>query len=80
MEKSNKKQLPLINILDVTENEDGSSNITFDASDDFIEMVKKEKNLEDVSQEILSEYVQELLTKCADGEDGYAYEKYTDKD
>jgi hypothetical protein len=80
MEKSNKKQLPLINILDVTENEDGSSNITFDASDDFIEMVKKEKNLEDVSQEILSEYVQELLTKCADEEDGYAYEKYTDKD
>lgn len=77
MEKSNKEQLPLINVLDVTENEDGSAEITFDASDDFIEMVKKEKNLDEVSQEVLSEYVQELLSKCADGEDGYGYEKYT---
>jgi len=79
MEKSNKEQLPLINILDVTENEDGSANVTFDASDDFIEMVKKEKNLDDVSQEVLSDYVQELLRKCADREDGYSYEKTTEE-
>jgi hypothetical protein len=78
MEKSNKEKLPLINVLDVTENEDGSANVTFDASDDFIELVKKDKNLDEVSQEVLSEYVQELLTKCADGKDGYAYEKTTD--
>lgn len=80
MEKSNKKQLPLLNVLDVTENEDGSAEITFDASDDFIEMIKKEKNLDEVSQEFLSEYVNELLTKCAEGEDGYSYEKTTDED
>ena len=43
-------------------------------------MIKKEKNLEEVSQEALSEYVKELLAKCADGEDGYGFEKYTDED
>ena len=80
MEKSNKKQLPLLNVLDVAENKDGSAEITFDASDDFIEMIKKEQNLEEVSQEALSEYVKELLAKCADGEDGYGFEKYTDED
>ena len=80
MEKSNKKQLPLLNVLDVTENKDGSAEIIFDASDDFIEMIRKEKDLEEVSQEVLSEYVQDLLTKCAEGKDGYGYEKTTDED
>ena len=79
MEKSNKERLPLINILNVAENEDGSTELTFDTSDAFIEMVKKEKGLDEVSQEALSEYVLELLTKCAAGHDGYGYEKTTDE-
>lgn len=69
------KEIPKIKVLDITEMEDGSSDISFEVSDDFIELVKKEKNIEEVSQEVLSEYVNELLTKCAVGEDGYGYEK-----
>ena len=69
------KEIPKIKVLNITELEDGSSDISFEVSDDFIEMVKLEKNLEEVSQEVLSEYVNELLTKCVDGEDGYGYEK-----
>ena len=69
------KETPKIKVLNITELEDGSSDISFEVSDDFIEMVKLERNLEEVSQEILSEYVNELLTKCAEGKDGYNYEK-----
>ena len=74
------KETPSIQVLDVTENEDGTASISFEVSDEFLELVKKEKNLEEVSQEVLSEYVNELLTKCAENEDGYSYEKLTDKD
>ena len=69
------KETPIIKVLNIAELEDGASDITFEVSDDFIELVKREKNIEDVSQEVLSKYVNELLTKCADGEDGYSYEK-----
>jgi len=74
------KETPSIQVLDITENEDGTASISFEVSDEFLELVKKEKNLEEVPQEVLSEYVNELLTKCAENEDGYSYEKFTDKD
>lgn len=69
------KETPIIKVLNIAELKDGTSDITFEVSDDFIELVKRQKNIEDVSQEVLSEYVNELLTKCADGKDGYGYEK-----
>lgn len=74
------KEVPTISVVDIVENEDGSSSISFEVSDDFLEMIKKEQDLEEVSQEALSEYVEKLLTKCAAGEDGYEYEKLTDED
>ena len=78
--QDNNKEVPTISVVDITENEDGSANISFEVSDDFIEMVKKEQELEDVPQDVLSEYVQSLLTKCAEGKDGYDYEKLTNND
>ena len=66
--------------LDITENEDGTSSLSFEVSDEFIETIKQEKNMEEVSQEFLSEYVNELLVKCAENKDGYSYEKLTNKD
>jgi hypothetical protein len=80
LQQDKTKEIPTISVVDITENEDGSANISFEVSDDFIEMVKKEKELKDVSQDVLSDYVQTLLTKCAEGDDGYDYEKLTDND
>ena len=79
-QQDNNKEVPTISVVDIVENEDGSSSLSFEVSDDFIEMIKKEQDLEEISQEALSEYVENLLTKCAAGEDGYEYEKLTDKD
>ena len=73
-------EVPTISVVDIVENEDGSSSLSFEVSDDFIEMIKKEQELEEVSQEVLSEYVEKLLTKCAAREDGYEYEKLPNKD
>jgi hypothetical protein len=78
--QDNNKEVPTISVVDIVENEDGSSSLSFEVSDDFIEMIKKEQDLEEISQEALSEYVENLLTKCAEGKDGYDYEKLTDKD
>ena len=77
MEKSqsDNKEVPSIRVLDITENEDGSSDVSFEVSDDFLELVKRERNIKEVSQEELTEYVNELLGKCAANEDGYGYEK-----
>tara|TARA_A100001037_G_scaffold160116_1_gene144281 strand:+ start:12476 stop:12721 length:246 start_codon:yes stop_codon:yes gene_type:complete len=72
---SESKDVPSISIIDITESPNGEANISFEVSDDFIEMVRKEKNIEDVTQEILSEYVNDLLSKCANKTDGYDYTK-----
>ena len=47
----------------------------FEVNDAFLDMIKTEKNIDNVSQELLSSYVQELVTKCAKKEDDYSYEK-----
>ena len=69
------KDTPTISIIDITESASGEANISFEVSDDFIEMVKRERNIEEVSQETLSEYVNDLLSKCANKQDGYDYTK-----
>ena len=35
--QDNNKEVPTISVVDITENEDGSANISFEVSDDFIE-------------------------------------------
>ena len=77
MDESNleNKELPSISIIDITESSEGETNISFEVSDDFIEMVKKELNTDDVSQTDLSEYVNKLLTNCASKKDGFDYIK-----
>tara|TARA_A200000113_G_scaffold189750_1_gene177860 strand:- start:230 stop:484 length:255 start_codon:yes stop_codon:yes gene_type:complete len=67
---------PHIEVIDIDKtNEEKGTQLHFEVNDAFLDMVKTEKNVKQVSQEMLSSYVQELVTKCASSKDGYTYEK-----
>lgn len=66
---------PHIEVIDITQTEDGTPDMLFEVNDAFLDMIKTEKHVESVSQELLSSYVQELVTKCAKSEGDYNYEK-----
>lgn len=74
MEKStSENKTPHIKVLSVEPDENGKSELTFEVNDEFIDMVKKEKNVSNVSTEDLNQYVHELVMKCANNKDGYSY-------
>jgi len=68
---------PHIKVLSVGEQEDGQPEITFEVNDEFINMIKKEKNITEISTKELNEYVHALVVNCANKEDGYDYETIT---
>tara|TARA_B100000676_G_C17676577_1_gene629208 strand:+ start:85 stop:333 length:249 start_codon:yes stop_codon:yes gene_type:complete len=72
-------KVPHIQILDIAEDVDDKPNISFEVNDAFLSMIKKEKNIENVTQEELSEYVYELMKNCSNKTDGYDYEKITEE-
>jgi hypothetical protein len=81
MDESTDKELPQIRITSIDADENGKPNLSFEVDDDFLEYIKKEKGIEEVSQQVLSEFVKNLLEKCSNEEDGYSYTKLnTDKD
>jgi len=71
--------MPHIEVIDITPTEKNVPDMLFEVNDAFLEMVKKEKKIDNVSKELLSAYVQELITKCANEQDDYSYEKITKK-
>tara|TARA_Y100001933_G_C18865411_1_gene507696 strand:+ start:495 stop:752 length:258 start_codon:yes stop_codon:yes gene_type:complete len=75
MEKStSENKTPHIKVLSVEPDEEGKSELTFEVNDEFIDMIKKEKNVSTISVEDLNHYVHELVMKCANNTDGYSYE------
>lgn len=75
MEQStSENKTPHIKVLSVEPDENGTSELTFEVNDEFINMVKKEKNLKELSPNVLNQYVHELVMKCANKEDDYSYE------
>ena len=52
-----------IEILEVIENEDGTCSVSFDYDEEFTEMVKKELEKEEVSEEDIAQYVVEAIDK-----------------
>jgi hypothetical protein len=81
MEESLDKELPQLRITSIDTDTSGKPNLSFEVDDDFLEYVKKEKGIEEVSQQVLSEFVKSMLEKCSNKEDGYGYIKLnTDKD
>jgi hypothetical protein len=67
---------PHIEVIDVTKNSDTKeTGLHFEVNDAFLDMIKKEKKIEVVSQELLSSYVQDLVTNCAGNKNGFNYNK-----
>tara|TARA_B110000444_G_scaffold257784_1_gene297050 strand:+ start:1568 stop:1819 length:252 start_codon:yes stop_codon:yes gene_type:complete len=70
-----KSKEPHIEVIDITQTEQGVPDMLFEVNDAFLDMIKTEKNIDTVSQELLSSYVQELVTNCAKKKNEYNYEK-----
>ena len=66
---------PHIEVIDVSNSEDKGTGMHFEVNDAFLDMVKREKHTKIVTQEMLSSYVQELVTSCASNKDGFNYSK-----
>jgi hypothetical protein len=65
---------PHIQIVDVSYETDTSTpNVSFEVNDAFIDMVKADKELDKINQDILSDYVYDLLEKCANEKDEFSY-------
>jgi hypothetical protein len=75
MEQSTSEtKTPHIKVLSVEPDKNGQSELTFEVNDEFIDMIKKEKNQSTISSSELNQYVHELVMKCANKKDGYDYE------
>ena len=71
-----KSKMPHIEVIDInTGSKEEKPSLHFEVNDAFLDMIKEEKGIDRVSQEQLSSYVNELITKCANKTDGYSYEK-----
>jgi hypothetical protein len=80
MDASHKhSKLPHIQILDLSvDSEKSIPNISFEVNDAFLDMIKEEKNVKNISQEYLSGYVYNLLENCANEKDDYSYKTSSD--
>jgi hypothetical protein len=70
-----KSKTPHIEVIDITETSEGVPDMLFEVNDAFLNMIKTEKKIKKVSPQVLSQYVQELVTNCAKNKDGFSYEK-----
>lgn len=74
LHKNSKK--PHIEVIDInTGSENEEPSLHFEVNDAFLDMIKEEKGIDKVSQEQLSSYVNDLITKCANQTNGYNYNK-----
>ena len=69
LKKSKKPHIEVIDINTGGDNEEPS--LHFEVNDAFLDMIKEEREIDKVSQEQLSSYVNDLITKCANQTDGY---------
>ena len=74
-----KSKMPHIEVIDITPTEEGIPDILFEVNDAFLDMIKTEKNIDTISQELLSSYVQELVYNCANNKNDFSYEKILEK-
>ena len=80
MEESTDKELPQIVITSIDADENGNTNLSFEVDDDFLDYIKKEKGIDEVSREVLSEFVKQLLENCSNGKNGYGYHTLNEND
>ena len=81
MEESTDLPLPTIKIIGMKTKSDGNFDVDFEVSDDFLELIKLDKNKEEVSKEELGLYVKDILSKASLEQDGWSFKKeFTEND
>lgn len=75
MEKYIPNEKPNIHILSIEDDENGNPKFSYEVNDAFIEMIKKEKKLNNIDENIITNYITELLENCSNGKNGYGYKK-----
>jgi hypothetical protein len=75
MEKSDNNELPKIKILALERNKDGKLDVEFEVSEDFLEYAQFELQQDNISHEELSAYVQDMIEKAINKQDGFEIKK-----
>lgn len=75
MEKYIPNEKPNIHILSIEDDENGNPKFSYEVNDAFIEMIKKEKKLNNIDEKIITNYITELLENCSSEKNGYGYKK-----
>jgi hypothetical protein len=71
MKQSPDNKLPKIKILGIEKDESGELNVEFEVCDEFLDYAQFELGVDTLSQEQLGEYVQSLIKKSINKEDGF---------
>ena len=66
-------KLPSVEVIDITENNDGTCSIEFETSDLFDVMYKNATGKEVITKEELGEYLKDIITKAFENKDGYSF-------
>ena len=69
------KPKPEIKVLDIVDNPNGSSLITFETNEAFDQMYLKKTGKKRLTKKGLGNYIKEILTKAIEQKDGFSIEK-----
>ena len=71
-----KKDIPIIKVVSMIDNQDGTCTVEFETNDAFDKFYLKETGKKRVTKKGLGNYIIELLTNAIEEKDGYAFKKY----
>lgn len=69
------KPKPEIKVLDIVDNPNGSSLITFETNEAFDQMYLKKTGKKRLTKKGIGNYIKEILTKAIEEKDGFAIKK-----
>ena len=69
------KPKPEIKVLDIVDNPNGSSLITFETNEAFDQMYLKKNGKKRLTKKGIGNYIKEILTKAIEEKDGFSIEK-----
>ena len=69
--KKSKTPVPVIEVISIVDNPDGSSNLTYELNDEFVKTIGIAINKENPTEDDINDWLLDVLRKAADGEDGY---------
>jgi hypothetical protein len=69
------KPKPEIKVIDIVDNPNGSSSVTFETNEAFDQMYLKETGKKRLTKKGVGNYIQEILTKAIEEKDGFSIKK-----